>query len=81
MFILAQKINIDYHINDILDLQQQEEISEYILHEANNDSIDKDDINYDTIENVVKWHHKVPTKEEFEKAINELNNEEKIING
>ena len=33
------------------------------------------------IENVVKWHHKVPTKEEFEKAINELNNEEKIING
>ena len=34
------KINIDYHINDILDLQQQEEISEYFLHEANNDSID-----------------------------------------
>tara|TARA_Y100000590_G_scaffold204173_1_gene231610 strand:+ start:105 stop:935 length:831 start_codon:yes stop_codon:yes gene_type:complete len=32
------------------------------------------------IENVVKWHHKVPTKEEFEKAIIELNNEEKMIN-
>ena len=29
------------------------------------------------IENVVKWHHKVPTKEEYEQAINELNLQEK----
>ena len=33
------KINIDYHINEILDEEQQEEISEYFLHEAKNDSI------------------------------------------
>ena len=33
------------------------------------------------IENVVKWHHKVPSKEEFKLAINELNEREKKING
>ena len=33
------KINIDYHINDILDDQQQEEIRDYFLNEAENDSI------------------------------------------
>jgi len=34
------KVNIDYHINTILDAQQQKEIYEYFLHEANNDSVD-----------------------------------------
>ncbi|MAZ57920.1 MAG: ATP-dependent DNA helicase RecQ [Flavobacteriales bacterium] len=33
------KINIDYHINEILDEEQQEEIREYFLYEAKNDSI------------------------------------------
>ncbi|MAQ69773.1 MAG: DNA helicase RecQ [Flavobacteriales bacterium] len=33
------KINIDYHINEILDEEQQKEILEYFLHEAKNDSI------------------------------------------
>ena len=33
------KINIDYHINEILDIPQQEEISDYFLNEADNDSI------------------------------------------
>ena len=32
------------------------------------------------IENVVKWHHKVPTKDEYETAMNELNLQEKNIN-
>ena len=35
------KINIDYHINSVLDEFQQDEIREYFLHEANNDSIDE----------------------------------------
>ena len=33
------KINIDYHINEVLDIQQQEEIRDYFLNEAENDSI------------------------------------------
>ena len=33
------KINIDYHINEVLDEEQQNEICEYFLHEADNDSI------------------------------------------
>ncbi len=33
------KINIDYHIDDILDEYQQQEIYEYFINEANNDSI------------------------------------------
>ena len=33
------KVNIDYHINTILDDQQQKEIYEYFLHEANTDSV------------------------------------------
>ena len=33
------KINIDYHINEVLDEEQQNEICEYFLHEAKNDSI------------------------------------------
>ncbi len=33
------KINIDYHINEILDEEQQKEICEYFLYEAKNDSI------------------------------------------
>ena len=39
------KINIDYHLDDILDDSQQEEIYEYFINEANNDSI-KDAIEY-----------------------------------
>ena len=35
------KINIDYHINNILDEFQQDEIHDYFLNEANNDSIDE----------------------------------------
>jgi len=35
------KINIDYHIDDILDNAQQEEIYDYFLNEANNDSIEE----------------------------------------
>ena len=35
------KINIDYHINEVLDMQQQEEIRDYFLNEAENDSISK----------------------------------------
>jgi len=33
------KINIDYHIDEILDESQQEEIQDYYVHEAKNDSI------------------------------------------
>ena len=49
------KINIDYHINDILDENQQEEIKDYYLHEANTDSIEEaieyfdDEYEYDEI--------------------------------
>ena len=35
------KINIDYHINNILDQEQQEEITEYFLTEADSDSINE----------------------------------------
>ena len=34
------KINIDYHINTILEKEQQEEIYDYFLQEADNDSIE-----------------------------------------
>ena len=33
------KINIDYHLNDVLDEHQQEEIYNYFVNEAQNDSI------------------------------------------
>ena len=33
------KINIDYHLNNILDETQQNEIYDYFIHEANTDSI------------------------------------------
>ena len=34
------KLNIDYHLNSILDETQQNEIYDYFLNEAINDSID-----------------------------------------
>ena len=34
------KINIDYHLNHLLDAEQQEEIHDYFMHEANNESIE-----------------------------------------
>ena len=35
------KINIDYHINDILEEEQQKEIFDYFINEADNDSIEE----------------------------------------
>ena len=34
------KINIDYHVDEILDESQQNEIQDYYIHEADSDSID-----------------------------------------
>ena len=34
------KINIDYHVDEILDESQQNEIQDYYINEADNDSID-----------------------------------------
>ena len=37
----GNKINIDYHINDILEEEQQKEIFDYFINEADNDSIEE----------------------------------------
>tara|TARA_B100000575_G_scaffold294495_1_gene310827 strand:+ start:10911 stop:13079 length:2169 start_codon:yes stop_codon:yes gene_type:complete len=41
------KINIDYHIDEILDQQQQEEIKNYFMNEAKDDSISNALIHFD----------------------------------
>ena len=41
------KINIDYHIDEILDQQQQEEIKNYFMKEAKDDSISNALIHFD----------------------------------